>query len=344
MSRYKVTIGIPVFQSAGYIEKTVESALAQRFPSIEFLVIDDCGNDGSIAVVEHFQQTHPRGQDIRILRNDRNQGVGHSRNRIIDEARGQYLYFMDSDDVIEPFAIQRLYDALSRHQSQIAYASYDVTDRVRKMPTQTYQKPSLHLQGEGRLALFAFQHAREFQITVCNSLIDIEALRQSGVRFVNSRFWEDMAFTYELVTKVTDAVLLSDITYHYIRRSGSLSNYQHRELLDKEEVRANISVLDYLKDKSTEHQGRDYLPYMVSNIEMNCFYLVCYVLKHNRRIVPQFTTRELRDVMKCPLAVKEILKSKTHVAQLLFFRMLASLPVPLFPGIMKLVGKLKRAL
>ena len=53
---YIVTIGIPVYKAVDYIEKTMESALNQTFDSIEYLVVDDCGNDGSIDIVERFQK------------------------------------------------------------------------------------------------------------------------------------------------------------------------------------------------------------------------------------------------------------------------------------------------
>ena len=92
---YEVTIGIPVYNVKGYIESTMESALNQTYPDIEYLVIDDCSGDGSIDVVELLHEKHPRGKDIRILYNDENLGVGITRNRILDEARGKYLYILD---------------------------------------------------------------------------------------------------------------------------------------------------------------------------------------------------------------------------------------------------------
>ena len=103
---YEVTIGIPVYQSVDYIQDTMNSALNQSFSDIEFLIVDDCGKDGTMDIISHFQTSHPRGKDIRILVNEKNKGVGYSRNRIIDEARGRFLYFMDSDDTIEPNTIQ----------------------------------------------------------------------------------------------------------------------------------------------------------------------------------------------------------------------------------------------
>ena len=120
--QYEITIGIPVYKAVDYIEVTMLSALAQTYESIEFLIVDDCGNDGTIEIVEHLQCTHPRGRNIRILHNEKNCGVAFSRNRIIDEAHGQYLYFLDSDDVIEPNTIELLINTMRANACDIVYA------------------------------------------------------------------------------------------------------------------------------------------------------------------------------------------------------------------------------
>ena len=92
---YEVTIGIPVYRSVDFIRDTMISALNQTFPYIEFLIVDDCGQDRSMDIISQIQKNHQRGNGIRILKNESNKGVGYSRNRMIDEARGRYLYFMD---------------------------------------------------------------------------------------------------------------------------------------------------------------------------------------------------------------------------------------------------------
>ena len=128
---YEVTIGIPVYKAVDFIEKTMASALNQTFESIEYLVVDDCGNDGTIDIVERFQKQHPRGCDIRILYNKGNMGVGMTRNRILDEAQGQYLYFLDSDDLIEPDTICRLFEKATKYQADVVYGSLDMIDFVK---------------------------------------------------------------------------------------------------------------------------------------------------------------------------------------------------------------------
>ena len=84
--RYDVTIGIPVYKAEPYIRKTMESALSQSYPSIEFLIIDDGGEDSSVNIIKDIAASHPRGNDIHIVTHSQNQGVSASRNQIIDAA------------------------------------------------------------------------------------------------------------------------------------------------------------------------------------------------------------------------------------------------------------------
>ena len=126
--KYDVTIGLPVYNVEPYITRSLESALAQTYPSIEFLLVDDNSDDTSADIIRRFQINHPRGSDIRLLFNPNNLGVSASRNRIIDEARGEYLYFMDADDMIAENAISLLMHKLQSCQAEVAFGSYEKTE------------------------------------------------------------------------------------------------------------------------------------------------------------------------------------------------------------------------
>ena len=342
--RYDITIGIPVFRAYDYINSTMQSVLNQTYSSIEFLIIDDCGNDGTIGIVEEFQKDHPRGKDIRILRNEKNMGVSFCRNRIIDEAMGQFLYFMDSDDTIEPFTIQLLLDALKRTSSQIAYASYEIIDLVSNSHVQKYQKEDLQLTGDGELALYAFSHINVFHVSVCNNLVNLDFLRQTGIRFINAHYWEDMAYTTELVTMITRAVLLSNITYHYMWRTDSLSHYQNRKHLYKDEIMNNISVINYLKRKCKLLKNEVYTPYLCKNIEMNSFYISCYVIKYSHHIEPKFSNKENQNILHHPLSLWDILKFDHLKFVYILFWLLGCMPLFMFFPTIRLLGKLKKAI
>lgn len=338
----EITIGIPVYNASEYIETTMLSALAQTYGNIEFLIVDDCGNDDSLEIVKRLQRNHMRGRNIRILHNEKNLGVAFSRNRIIDEAHGRYLYFMDGDDVIEPNTIELLVNAMQANECDVVYASYervDCVDYATHTLTQKYIYPSLVLEHLGDLALYAFQNYGTFQAAVWNCLIDIVFLRETHIRFINTTYWEDMAFTYELVTKVRKAILLPDVTYHYLCRPFSLSNYQAREHIRKEEVLRNISTINYLKGKCSQLSSQPYVPYMCCNLEMNSFYIVCHVLKSGQRIVPPFSGKELQSCMHFPLPLYVLLRFRKKIGKNLALWLISHMPTPLFMLVMKVLAE-----
>jgi len=338
---YEVTIGIPAFKAVDYIEKTMESALSQTFASIEYLIVDDCSNDGTINVVERLQKEHPRGKDIHILYNKQNLRVGRTRNIILDQAQGEYLFFLDSDDILEPDAIEKMMRAARQYQAEIVYGSWIRVDNVHHSPVQYNQYPDLQLLRPDELAMYAFKNYSSFQISVCNILINLNMIRQNHMRFIDTIFWEDLAFTYDLVPKVSRAVLLSDITYHYLCRPGSLSQYQDRVLIQKKEIQTNVLTIDYLKDKSLSYCDKNYLPYLCYNLEMNSFYIVCYVLKYSSKIEQTFSCRELRDYMHIPVGLSKILFFKKKRISCLMLWIIAHLPSSIFVIVIKGIGKVK---
>ena len=122
---YRVTIGIPVYNAVKYLGRALDTVLNQTFRDIEVLIVDDCSTDTTIALIEHYQRTHPRGCCIRLLHQEVNGGPGVARNRIVDEAQGRFLYFMDADDEIESNTIALLMEHQQRTGADIVYGSYD---------------------------------------------------------------------------------------------------------------------------------------------------------------------------------------------------------------------------
>lgn len=343
-SQYLVTIGIPVFRAVDYIDSTINTALNQTFPDIEFLIVDDCGNDGSMDVVRSLQKRHPRGCNIRILTNKVNSGVGFSRNRIIDEARGRFLYFLDSDDTIEPNTIQILYEAVIVNHCQIAYGSYEIFSLDTSIPPQKLHKRSLVIKGNDNLAIYFFKNTHIFHASACNCLVELSLLRQNDLRFINAAYWEDLAFSTELVTKASSAVFLPDITYHYIQHSGSLSHYQKRNIISKQEVLNNIFVLKHLKNRCLELKDKPYLPYLCYNVEMTCFYAACHILRKKNFINPQFTYREIQEVVRHPFSLFFILSFNYKRLANLVFGFMGITPLPFFHLFLWVLAKMKRAI
>lgn len=340
--QYEVTIGIPVYKAVDYIEKTIESALVQSFPSIEFLVLDDCGMDGSIDIVERIKNEHPRGKDIRILRHNENCGVGVARNTILDEAKGKYLFFLDSDDIINYNTIQILMNEIQNVDADIVYGSWERIDYIDKTPPMQSVYPYMLFTMPNQLAMYAFKNYSSFRISVCNCLMNISFLREAHLHFVDAFFWEDMAFTYEMVTKVRRAVLLPNITYYYLCHNNSLSHFQERKVLNKDEILNNASVVSYLKDKFGSLRDIPYAPYLNYNLGMNSFYVVLYVINHRSIIRPKVSSAELKLFLKSPLDFLDILKYRGRFWGNIALWIMSKLPGSLSLLLVRVVGELKK--
>ena len=337
--KYDVTIGIPVYKSVSYILRSLMSALNQTYPSIEFLIIDDCGADGSMDIIEQVKAEHHRGSDIHVIKQYRKMGVAASRNLIIDEALGDYLYFMDSDDVIAEYAIDLMMQNLRQYDAEIVFGSNEKIEITGERTV--YQYPSLQLLGEDELAVFAYRKYAGIQASAWNYLVKTSILRNHHHRFISTDYWEDLVFTFDLVTMIKRAVLLPDITYSYLCRKNSLSHYQTRHQITKEEVMNNIHSIEHLKQTSSLLYNKVYFPDRLYNIMMTDFYIVCNILKRRNQIQPTFSKRELRDVMRPLLTFRETISLKTRKFENLFLYVLGVMPPSISIWIITILGKYK---
>lgn len=339
---YEVTIGIPVYNVEKYIRLTMDSALAQTFGSIEFLVIDDCGTDSSISIVREYQQTHSRGRDIRIVRQPHNKGIGEARNRIVSEARGRYLYFMDGDDAIVPNTIELLYQAASQYNAQLVYASYERVESFDGTEQRkTFLYPDRQFFGPDEFAAYVYRQYDGIQAMVWNILIDINVYRDNNLHHLPISYWEDFVFIMDLPTYVTRVVLLPNVTYFYYCRFGSLSNFQKRQRIEKREIEDIIGAMRTLKQNSQRIQNKPYFPRRMLKVMMTCYYVVCDILHNEEVIAPPFSRREIRDVMRWPLSLNEVLRFRHAIAPNLLLYLFSILPPAVSVWLMRLVGKCK---
>ena len=340
---FEVTIGIPVYNVERYIRKSLDSALAQTFKSVEFLILDDCGTDGSIDIVKEYQQKHSRGKDIRVVRQPQNMGIGHGRNRIVDEAKGHYLYFMDSDDEIAPNAIELLYENAQCYDAQIVYGSYEQIEIYSGKTNRFFcQYPSAQFLKDDEWPTYVYREYNGIQAQIWNCLIDINVYRENGLRHKPVQYWEDYTFTMDLPTYINRAVLLPNITYSYFCREGSLSNFQKRISIRKDEIMSTAKAVAQIKDQSDRIRNKAYFPGRMYKLMATEFYIVCTVFRHQKIITPPFTNEELHEMMRSPLTLHEILSFHQARFRNLILYLLGILPSPLSVPLMKLFAKVRK--
>lgn len=335
-----VTIAIPLYRAEKYIEECLNSALAQSYPHIDILVIDDACDDHSVDIVVQMQEEHPRGKNIRIIRHTQNLGIGETRNHLIAEAKTKYLFFLDADDVIAENAIQLLHDAAEKYQTDLVYGSHEQIDMtIEGHPVfSTIYKPQQFLE-QDEYPTYVYRKYEGIQAPIWNTLINLEWFRSTKLQFLPINYWEDFAMTMDLATYASRVVLLSDVTYYYYRHSGSLSNAKDSHGFTKDTIQKTIGAIEWVKGNSDRIKYKSYFPGRMVKVLMTDFYILCNILKNKNKITPFFSKRELRDVMKSPLTFKETISLKSRKFENLFLYMLGVLPPSISILIITILGK-----
>ena len=136
-----ITLGIPIYNAAGLIERTLLSALNQTYPNIEFIFVDDKGD--SMDIVRRVAGEHPRGSAVRIIDQVVNQGTG--------------AFTMDCDDVLIPECIELLYNKMQEHPVDFVAASFVRRDLEGKVyPGGCQYEDTLITDGDYALAKYRY--------------------------------------------------------------------------------------------------------------------------------------------------------------------------------------------
>lgn len=346
---YKVTIGMPVYCVEQYIRKCLLSVLNQTFKdNIEIIVIDDHGSDKSMDIIKELQISHPKGNNIRIITQPQNMGCWAARNRILEEAQGEYIMLMDSDDYISEDCVEKLYTQAIQHQVEVVYGSVlpvNTNGENIDIGQEFLNQPYLVLKGNDALANYANKSIhptlRDF---IWNILFRHDFIERKHIRFKQARFNDDMICSCDLIPLVSSAVLIPDHTYYYVIRDNSLSNYQHRKEIKLDEIHEFIRIYTYLKNKCLELKDKSYFETRCTKGLILMFFMICGILKNKERIRPSIDNKCIRDAMKHPLPFGEIMHFKKHKFTNICFYLIGILPPSMSIAMIKALGKKKHIL
>jgi len=115
-----LSVVMPVYNAASYLEEAIDSILAQTFSDFEFIIVDDASTDKSYEILKNYQKKDKR---IRLLRNDKNLKQGATVTRALDEAKGSFIARMDADDISDKYRFEKQIDYLTTHKKVVAVGS-----------------------------------------------------------------------------------------------------------------------------------------------------------------------------------------------------------------------------
>lgn len=252
---------MPIYNVASYVERALLSALNQTFGSIEFLLVDDRGTDNSMEIVRRIIKEHPRGKDVRIIEHPHNIGTGATKNTAIDNAQGEYLFFMDSDDEITPDCIQVLYDKMMEEKVDMVAGSYNIpSERIYYLPNETL------CSNDGILS-YVYKEKLPLPIYTWNKLYDISFLRRNDIRCVSYHTCEDNIFCFKILMSASSVSFVSQVTYIYYQYAtsfmGRLKNFGFSEKV----ACMHADIITYKVDRCQDADPEDHMmKYVFSSI------------------------------------------------------------------------------
>lgn len=337
-----ISIGIPVYNVEPYIEKCLLSVLNQTYEQLEILVVDDLGTDESMQIVNKMIDSHPKGNQIRIIKHTQNKGIGEARNTIIRECKGKYVYFIDSDDYMELNAVELLYAQAKEHDTDVVIASHrKVTLSGEELPT--FQYSTYHLiQGDDAFANYVCADLRwHIAIVVWNILFSVDFLRKNNLLF-SGRKDEDALFLSDYYSEVISAVIIPDITYNYVARPDSIMGYMSRNQIPIKEIRERFRTDAFMTQRCARLKGRLFYDVHCARVVKHKFRAVCVALRHRKRFTEPLPNSEIHQELKHPVTLGEILKFKRYKCFHLYFYAISKLPSSLSVGMAYLTGKALR--
>lgn len=221
----------PMYRVEPWLAACIESLKPQLDDGVELVFVDDASPDGSAALVQE------RLPQARLIRQPENRGVSAARNRLLDEARGEYLWFIDPDDLVEPGAIARLKALIAQHQPDLVSCDFRVFDdgpstastKPRHRHIASFDGPSGMLMNDVDVRLRGFFVHGQFHPW---SKIVRRACWPAALRFPAGRVFEDMAVYPRLLLHTPRHVHVAEVWVAYRQRGGSLLSQLDERRLD----------------------------------------------------------------------------------------------------------------
>lgn len=336
----KVTIGMPVYQVEDYVRESLKCALEQDLDPIEILIVDDCGTDSSMDIVKQMQKEHPNGERIRIIKHQKNLGIAEGRNTIIREAKGKYIFFQDSDDLINTNSLSSLFQAAEEYQAELTYGSTNIRENNIEKPFITL--PHKIMIGEDALCNYIYSDIHEnIPYSIWNILIRTDFLRNHHFTFPRFKVGEDLLFNEQIQPKVSRAILLPQITYHYLKRPNSLMQFQKRDTISVTEAEDSLHFSEIQKKYCHLSKGKPYYDRKCAKTMKGIFYSVCGILKHRHQLTGTISNQAIRNSMSHPAHLLEILSFKHQRSINLMFWLMGFLPPFFSIALIRFIGKKK---
>jgi Glycosyltransferases, probably involved in cell wall biogenesis len=241
-----VTVVVPVLNGSRFVESSISYITQQEYRNLEILfIVDSKTVDDTVEKIEKFSNDLP---NCRVIIQEDPYGLSGSRNIGLDEAQGEYIWFMDIDDRPYPDFISTLVRLIEEHDADVTISNFVRSSNINSKETCKKGKKTVLSREQAMKALMS----DKIPVTAWSKIIKTDFLRQNDIRFYPG-FAEDINHTYKVLNACSKAVYFSKPMYLYYQNlwsiCASLGNERGRE-----EIRTYSELIDLFKDTDMEEK------------------------------------------------------------------------------------------
>lgn len=283
---YKISVIVPVFNAERYLKRCVESIINQTFLDFELILVDDGSSDNSGKICDEYAKKDKRICAIHSLNN----GVSQARNIGINEAKGKYIAFCDSDDYIDSGFLQHAYDICENNHIGLYKTSYYLDSDISVKKSGSIETPQKYFNSlEIPEKDFTFLVENNYLTSCCTSLFRRDIINRT--RFdVNMVFGEDVKFVFDILNKNYSVFVDNRYYYHYVSNPKSAtSNISLKKCVSMKDT--YLMFFDYSKRFPN---GKIYLDYIEKRCADDIFGSIKKVIKGDFSF---FQKRKMLDIL-----------------------------------------------
>lgn len=258
----KVSVIIPIYNSAQTLKKCIDSILTQTDQDFEIVAVDDGSIDNSLTILKNYQK---KWKDKIVVETHQHAGVAHARNHGIRLACGEFIMFVDSDDFLEPTYIETYRKEIETNQLDIVAGGYCRVTPEGKVFEKRF--PSEYEWGKFSI------------ITPWSKIFRKQFLIENKIEFLDYPIGEDIYFYLQTLNATDQIKTISYIGYNWFYNPASVSNTQLKGFQKEIDILFVIRNLKEKLDQSTR----------LSQITLNYFYLrlaIWYLFYSGRTATP----------------------------------------------------------
>ena len=214
----QISIIVPVYNVEQYLPECLDSLLNQTLKDIEIICVDDCSPDNSAAIMQEYAKHDKRIKNIHLSKNG---GLSHARNEAMKQISGKYVYFIDSDDMLEPDALEKLHLLAENNNADMVLFLPQILSECENgncfsRHYQDYPQTLTQRSYTGSYLFARMLEENRFVPSVCFKLIKSDLIQKHNISFIEGYIHEDNYFSIKTMLFAENVIAIND--RFYIRR------------------------------------------------------------------------------------------------------------------------------